>query len=63
MNITTLFSIVVVGQLGNPLVIPVAYQVPKLNVEASCKTTISVSPNMTQQEAYEVCMRDETAAQ
>ena len=61
MNITTLFSIVVAGQLGNPLVIPVGDQVPKLNVEASCKTVIA--ENLTEQQSYDHCMSDENEAQ
>ena len=61
MNITSLLSIVVVGQLGNPLVIPVGDQVPKLNVEASCKTVIA--ENLTEQQSYDHCMSDENEAQ
>jgi hypothetical protein len=61
MNITTLLSIMVVGQLGNPLAIPVGDRVPKLNVETSCKTVVDV--DLTQQQSYDHCMNDENEAQ
>jgi len=61
MNITTLLSIALAGQLGNPLMIPVSDQVPKLNVEASCKTV--TAENLTEQQSYDHCMSDENEAQ
>jgi len=60
MNITIILSI---ATLGSPMMVPVSDHIPKLNVETSCKTTTAEAQNMTPQQAYDACMRDEDAAQ
>ena len=43
------------------MAILVGDHVPKLSVEASCETVIA--ENLTEQQSYDECMRDENAAQ
>jgi hypothetical protein len=51
--------------LGNQLVIPVSDRVPKLNVEALCKSTTADDKAMglALAQSFTDCMRDETNAQ
>src|SRR5262245_60430595 len=50
--------------VGSPLTIPVSDQVPRLNVEATCKATVAddKASGLALPQSYEDCMRDENAA-
>jgi len=63
MNVAFL-SIVLVTQLGNPLVAPVADRVPVINVEQTCKETAATDKDMGLDlpQSVEKCMSDENAA-
>jgi hypothetical protein len=62
MNIVLL--LVVLGQLGNPLVIPVGDRVPVINVEKTCRETAATDKAMGLDlpQSVEKCMSDEDAA-
>jgi hypothetical protein len=53
------------AMIGSPMVIPVSDSVPKLDVEAMCKTTVATDKAMSVDlaQSYEDCMSDENAAQ
>ena len=57
-------SIVLVSQIGSPLVIPVDDRVPVINVEETCKATAATDEAMKLDLPQSVanCMRDENAA-
>jgi hypothetical protein len=53
------------AMVGGQFVAPVSDRVPKLNVEATCKTTVATDKAMglALAQSYDDCMRDENAAQ
>ncbi len=57
-------SIVLVSQLGSPLVIPVGDRVPVINVEQTCKASAETdkSVGIALPQSVENCMRDENTA-
>ena len=63
MNVAFL-PIVLVSQLGSPLVIPVGDRVPVINVEQTCKASAETDKAMGLDlpQSVENCMRDENAA-
>jgi hypothetical protein len=62
--IVPLISIALVSQLGSPLMIPVGDRVPVINVEKTCKDSVTADQEagITLAQSFANCMRDENTA-
>jgi hypothetical protein len=62
--IVALISIALVSQLGSPLAIPVGDRMPAINVEKTCKDSLSADKEgrIALAQPLENCMRDENEA-
>jgi hypothetical protein len=53
------------AMIASPLTVQASDQIPRLNVEATCKASVAADKGMglTSPQSYEDCMRDENTAQ